>query len=165
MSIVPVYDFGTVKCQNQEDNVILDIFSKICNSNNIEFAKWYIKNFDKNILINILNDRLILNKIQSNNYIELAEILNKEFSDYKYHIENNKIISWKVINTNILDNNNYNESSINIDECPICIEDKKFYIKLECNHIYCRECYCELNKCPTCMRNINMFNIDLIKNV
>lgn len=45
-------------------------------------------------------------------------------------------------------------------ECPICFEDKNSYIKINCNHKFCKSCLKkwgteQSSTCPTCRQLIN----------
>lgn len=58
----------------------------------------------------------------------------------------------------ISDFNKLNVIDVNY-ECPICIETKTSGIKLDCNHIFCKECAenwltIHKNTCPTCRKEV-----------
>ena len=40
------------------------------------------------------------------------------------------------------------------DLCPICIKNNNEYVT-ECNHYYCLECLCRINKCALCRKVLN----------
>ena len=50
-------------------------------------------------------------------------------------------------------------------ECAVCMDNKKYMIKLECNHIFCRDCVVRLHDCGFCKKIINKYNITLIMNI
>jgi hypothetical protein len=144
-------------------NRILNIgFNYACMYNNLSAVKWFL-----NKKVKYYIQYYVLDMILVKNNIELVKILSGYFSNYCYKIVDNKIISHKFISKTIKDNILNNEKYIikeKVDDCMICIENTTYHIKLECKHMYCRDCYIELNKCPMCMKKINKTNIILIKN-
>ena len=112
-------------------------------------------------------DYIIYELSNNNNYVALFWICNQT-NIYKviFNIETkkNEFIKDNGI-INIINNlDNYIVShDTEIDECEICMDDcKKYYVKLECTHAYCRECTIKLYKCPMCLTKINS-NVSLLK--
>jgi hypothetical protein len=77
--------------------------------------------------------------------------------DIKKHeiIKNNGIF-------NIISDLDLYSKSDQIYDCDVCMDDRKYFVKLECNHIYCNECTIKLYKCPLCLKIINN-NVTLLK--
>ena len=171
-----------------------DFLNKIISSNNIEMLLWLdtlnIK-YNNSVLNSIFNNVCILNKlhyipwllnkrqnyyiktpviesIKQGNHIELSNIFQTLYPNYYHRIIDNKIISIKFLTKIQKDTAFNNEKYIikeKIDECLICFEKNDYNIKLECKHLFCRDCYIELKKCPMCLRQIDDTKIILIKNI
>jgi hypothetical protein len=137
------------------------LFNYICKCNKIKYINWFLNKDTYHI------DDATLFAIKEQNNIELSNIFKKIYYNYYCKIVDDKIISNKfILNPNIIDV--YDDLKYIIkektDDCMICMYKNDYNVKLDCNHMYCRECFIELDKkCPMCFRLINDKNLTLVK--
>lgn len=114
-----------------------EFFNTACKANNILVAQWFKNHNNRKYMVEINNGK-INGKIM-NNYDLLKE-----------EIKENKIT-------------NYCDEEI---ECPICIDKKKYNVKLDCKHIYCTDCFDNIQhkKCSSCLKKIDINTIQIIMN-
>ncbi len=101
-----------------------------------------------------------------NSKIELAIWLTELVPEYGIEMMDNMYIP-KIADNNFMlisDDGAYIPTE-GIDECPICLHEKNFVIKLNCGHIYCRECFTKLEKCPMCTLPFDRKKIILLLNL
>jgi hypothetical protein len=142
------------------------LFALICLNGNLDMAKWLYDNIKD--IYNISNHNHDLFKICCyNNVINIVEWLSTINHHYKYKIQNNKIISYKIqdIYQDLLDYYNDNdtenikkiffeETYITNGVCTICkFENENYLLTLKCNineniydHCYCIPCFCKWYK-------------------
>jgi hypothetical protein len=131
-------------------------FTTACIFNHMNIAKWLLSIH----IINIReNDDYIFKKICERKYSTMIDWFCELCSDYSYVYDTCMIKNMHYYF--IMDDSKYN--NLPVLECPICIEDKEYNIKLDCKHTYCRECYINIDKCPTCMKRIDPNKIILCK--
>jgi len=138
-----------------------------CSNNQPLFFKWILNKLLKKQKHNQILSLSLVNIIKEKNCLEIAIILSEIMHEYYIKIIDNRIISSRIINESDKKVMNHHHYTINekFDNCEICFENPEHYIKLECKHAYCRDCYLELQKCPMCLRIINKKEIKLIKNI
>jgi len=117
-----------MKQKLEEEQGNKNISEKLLTPIKIELDKRHIQIIDRNIIKSILRD-LNLQKYYSL-VPSIVKQLNKD----------------KCLNKTILDDE---------IECPICFEEIKEAIKLECTHLFCETCMIKINsnnsiKCPLC---------------
>lgn len=70
---------------------------------------------------------------------------------YKDYLSGTKLREFNLAYCNYLSFLKESESIVNISgECPICLEEEVYCIKLICDHLVCYECYPKIEKCPLC---------------
>lgn len=134
-----------------------------CMHNNIDFVTWL---HDKSDNINYSSLYNTFEYLCKHNFIEIPIYLASKCKDFYIEIDNNKIKNWKITSDyqrKLLDNNNYTVSNTKIDMCEICYDNKEYYVKYECNHMYCRDCSLDMKKCPMCLTEINNEKVSLLK--
>lgn len=137
-----------------------------CLSNNIEMVEWLHQKYDNfNYKYLYFPFRLMCNR----GLVTIPKYLATKCNDFYVEIEDNQIKKWKVLSEyqrKLLDNNNFNQSSIMIEPCEICYEDNQYYVKFDCSHMYCRDCLQNeaIKKCPMCGKEINNLTVSLLKN-
>lgn len=107
---------------------------------------------------------------------DMAEWICTINNNYKIIYENNKMIPYVLnIKTIISENLNnleklerlFENANIKkvIDDCMVCFNNEnEYWIKLECNHEICAECFTKIEQCPyRCNNVINLYNIKLLK--
>jgi hypothetical protein len=55
----------------------------------------------------------------------------------------------------LLNNDNYKKLELEELECNICMDDKEYFVKLDCNHKFCRDCLIKLDDCAFCKKMID----------
>ncbi len=113
------------------------------------------KRYEVNI-IEIVGKKFVNNyKIDGKEYCIECKLI--DIYNYSKYRENNKLLD-SVLDS-VLDR---------ILDCAICLDnDKRYYIKYNCNHIFCNDCTINIlennGKCPYCRKVIDINKIDLIK--
>ncbi len=148
------------------DYIVLEEFEEtleFINMDNVEVLERLLIEIEKRNIkdkINIDMLDLYFTKHVSKNEIEFCKFIMKLNNKYWIDVKDNIIIG-SNFNSNhkkIMNDDNY--ISIN---CEICMDDKKYFVFLECKHFFCRDCYLKLEKCPLCLNkidgNINLYKI------
>jgi len=138
-----------------------DIFLYSCKYGYIEFVRWILKIYKINIHVkNDLAFRLAYNHY-NDNIVKILYYMDIEYYNKKFYEE----IRGIIVDIKAFIQNDKNYKIIQKDlECAICIDNKKYMIKLECNHIFCRDCVVKLYDCGYCKKIINKYNVSLILN-
>jgi len=145
----------------------------------INFFDNFISNYSNNIFLDRINQDL---SYIASEYINISELNNTDYNDLPDLIDDNNNVINNVINNNYedikivlnedqfnkLDSFYYKDKCCECsDECLICIEnfeDESHLVKLNCNHVFHKNCIknwiCnENNKCPICRIEIDKGNI------
>lgn len=157
-----IYSHGNVDLHYDKDNA----FRSAVLSNNNEIAKWIYSLGGVKIKSN--NHEAFINSCESNN-IEIAEWLAELNSEYTLEIENNFITNY-FINKIVYLYGKINLSENNIENCPICYDEKSEIIT-DCRHQYCKRCFIDyINSknieyeevpCPMCRKKeIKIYEIN-----
>lgn len=72
-------------------------------------------------------------------------------------LEYNNIDLDQLYINNLLIDDNYKIKE-QMDDCIICYDSKRYYVKFNCNHYMCRDCiiYGKIKICPLCRKHINI---------
>jgi hypothetical protein len=159
------------------------LFYNVLNKGNFEMAK-YLYEKDHNIINdnNRINDHIMSRMLHAST--ELVRILALASMEQKQNYEGMKWFA-DVANYNLVfENNKYSLKENNISnmvirnkiqktkvddykECPICLDESKANIRLECGHEYCNECLDKMpynNNCSVCRKEVNYDNsLELVK--
>jgi len=132
------------------------LFRQICNSGNLETAKW-LYSLDNKINIHANNNEVFRYACERKD-IKTAKWLTNLSDDFKLEIKSDIIISWKIIDSlkeyyetkkysKIIDKLKiekkvFPEKDVLIenDVCSICFGDNYNFIT-SCNHCFCVECF------------------------
>ena len=107
--------------------------------------------------------RIICNK----GFVAIPKFLATHCNDFYVEIENYQLKNWKIVSKyqrKLLDYNNYIVYNANVEPCEICYENRQYYVKFGCSHMFCKDCSLDLHKCPMCFTIIDINNINLLKN-
>lgn len=140
----------------------IDVFIYSCKFNYIEFIRWILKIYKINIHYNDdIGFKLAYNQY-NDNIVKILYYMDIEYYNKKFYKE----IRGIIVDIEAYMQNDKNYKIIQKDlECAICVDNKKYMIKLECNHIFCRECIVKLYDCGYCKKIINKYNVSLILNI
>jgi len=92
-----------------------------------------------------------------------------DIANYNLVFENNKYLLKENNISCMVVRNKLQKTIVDVyKECPICLEDSKANIKLECGHEYCNDCLDKMpynNNCSVCRKKVNYDNSQqLVKN-
>jgi hypothetical protein len=152
------------------NEVLIELFKITLSSGNYKQKYEYI--YDQLTFHNVKNifDEFddIINNLTTHKYYKtlywICERTDKYVMYYNQDTKRKEIIKNNGIVSMLTDTNIKYTNSEQKLECDICIDDKKEFVKLECNHTYCRDCTIKLYNCPMCLKKINS-NISFLLNL
>jgi len=100
------------------------------------------------------------------NGLAIEFIANPSYELCKLAIAQNKNALTKIKNNlyqYILNDMNYTEYDIPIDNCNICYSNENHFMKYECKHMFCRDCSQKLHTCPLCRRKFTSYQLVMVK--
>jgi hypothetical protein len=116
----------------------------------VDVIKYLLKIPSNNININIDNN-FGFREACKNNHVDIVTYLIKLHDNYIAKIQNNKIVSWKIILKL------KNKVDYEVEECPICMECISNIIT-DCKHQLCRKCCYKINNvCHMCRNNVKTY--------
>jgi hypothetical protein len=130
--------------------------------------KYFYNNHIKNKIPNIFNnlDVVIPILLKNDSYSVLSWITNQT-DEYRFHYNIDTKTHEFIKNNGIYDlamNCKLYKNTETIYECDVCMNDERIYfVKFDCNHLFCNECSIRLSKCPMCLKIINKENITLLE--
>ncbi len=150
------------------NNYAYEIFKDMCQNcyhkNRIDYIDWIyekLKDTEYDIYENIIKNHEIFMEACETSDIQLCEYLKTIHNDYEFLLDeddNEQISKYRVRNDLIFlmrKDDLYNKTE-KLDDCQICLENKKFMVRFECNHEFCRDCIKENynKKCSMCFKHI-----------
>lgn len=151
------------------------IFQLSCSNGHREVAEWlYNLSIKNNNKINIhLFDNYVFRFSCLNGHREVAEWLCTLDSRYIIKYENNELKPHIKRIKEIIEENEiekFIDTSIKdkkLDDCIICLDNiSKYWIKLDCNHEICFDCFTKIERCPyRCNEYINEDEIKIYKSI
>ncbi len=130
-----------------------------CYQNNKELGE-ILYNYDKNFNFREIDS--IFLQIGKLKYFDMVNFLCSICPEYIVSHQDNLIIFnvlYPMI-SKVRNVNNYKQVETNLN-CDICMNENKYFVKLNCNHIYCNICIENLENCPVCFKYIDKFNTDI----